>query len=154
MKFINKIISGAQTGADRAGLDFAINNSIPHGGWVPKGRLAEDGVVPEKYKVTESKSEKYPPRTAANIHDSDATLIFTGNKPDKGTLLTIKLCQSMNKPCLVVNIEEAGAVNKITDWMKSVKPGVLNIAGNRESFLPGIHGKVFEILQAVRDALE
>ena len=160
MKSIKKIISGAQTGADRAGLDFAIRNDISHGGWVPKGRIAEDGIIPDIYNVVETKSAKYPPRTAANIKDAEATLIFTGNTLDRGTLLTVKLCKSMNKPYLLINIEKMAALNaysietrKISDWLDKIKPESLNMAGNRESYLPGMYKRVIDLLQAVKDIL-
>ena len=158
-----KIISGAQTGADRAGLDFAIDNDIPHGGWVPKGRIAEDGKVPKKYKVKEHKSDKYPPRTAANIHDSDGTIIFFKSpNMGRGCSLTYKLCHSMHKPCLTIDINEATLmrsgkihptmVGMITNWIDCIKPKVLNIAGGRESKSPGMHKIVKAILQEVYDS--
>jgi hypothetical protein len=156
MEYLKKIISGAQTGADRAGLDFAISNGIRHGGWVPKGRIAEDGIVPLKYNVKEHKSEKYPPRTAANIHDADVTIIFTGNVLERGCLLTANLCKSMNKPYLIINIEEMVENStfsveriKIITWLDKIKPKILNIAGSRESKLPGIYKRVKDLLQAV-----
>ena len=74
---ITKIISGGQTGADRAALDFAIKMKIPHGGWIPKGRLAEDGPLPEKYQLLEMSTTSYPKRTEQNVIDSDATLILS-----------------------------------------------------------------------------
>jgi len=74
---ITKIISGGQTGADRGGLDAAIHCGLPHGGWCPKGRKAEDGLIPSKYQHKEMESSGYLPRTQANVFDSDATVIFT-----------------------------------------------------------------------------
>jgi len=74
---ITKLISGGQTGADRGGLDAAIHCDLPHGGWCPKGRKAEDGVIPAEYHLTEMLTDKYLPRTQANVIDSDATVIFT-----------------------------------------------------------------------------
>ncbi len=78
---IKKIISGGQTGADQAALDFAIKHDIPHGGWIPKGRKTEDGIFPDKYHLQEMPTASYPKRTEKNILDSDGTLIFS-----KGTL--------------------------------------------------------------------
>ena len=77
MNVFKKIISGGQTGVDRAALDWAIQNNIPHGGWCPKGRRAEDGVIPNRYVLQETESEGYMQRTKRNIHDSDATLIIS-----------------------------------------------------------------------------
>jgi hypothetical protein len=72
-----KIVSGGQTGADRAALDWAIFHDLPHGGWCPKGRKAEDGVIPDQYQLTETSSASYPQRTQWNVRDSDGTVIFT-----------------------------------------------------------------------------
>jgi hypothetical protein len=82
---IVKIISGGQTGADRGGLAAAINSGLPHGGWCPKGRKAEDGVIPVENHLTEMASPEYLPRTKANVIDSDATVLFT-NAPLSGGL--------------------------------------------------------------------
>ena len=73
---ISKIISGAQSGVDRAALEFALKFNIPHGGWIPKGRLAEDGPLPEKYQLQEMPTSSYPKRTEQNVIDSDGTVIF------------------------------------------------------------------------------
>jgi len=87
---IQKIISGGQTGADRAALDFAIKRGIPHGGWIPKGRKTEDGTLPEKYHLLEMPTGSYSKRTEKNILDSDGTLIVShglltgGISPDNG----------------------------------------------------------------------
>lgn len=90
---LKKIISGGQTGVDRAALDAAILLKIPHGGWCPKGRLSEVGKIPDKYLLKETESSDYSERTKLNIHDSDGTLIFVPSTPIKvtdGTLLTIQ----------------------------------------------------------------
>jgi hypothetical protein len=78
---ITKIISGAQSGVDRAALDFALKFKISHGGWIPKGRLAEDGPLPEKYQLQEMPTSSYPKRTEQNVIDSDGTVIFSRGKP-------------------------------------------------------------------------
>ncbi len=95
-----KIISGGQTGVDRAALDFAIKYNIECGGWCPKGRKAEDGEISLKYPLTETNSTDYPKRTKLNIQDSHATLILYLDKFDPGTALTLKLCKEHNKPLL------------------------------------------------------
>ena len=71
------ILSGGQTGADRAALDFAIEYGLPHGGWCPRGRLAEDGPIDERYELTETPSHRYAQRTEWNVRDSDATVVFS-----------------------------------------------------------------------------
>src|SRR5438309_6802555 len=96
-----KIISGGQSGVDRAALDVALELGISCGGWCPKGRRAEDGVIPEQYPVRENASTSYPPRTEMNVRDSDGTLILTNGRPDRGTALTVNLAKRYEKPCLV-----------------------------------------------------
>jgi len=87
---LQKIISGGQTGADRAALDFAIGFDIPHGGWIPKGRKTEDGVLPDKYKLKEMPTASYPKRTEKNVLDSDGTLILSHGKLTGGSALTVR----------------------------------------------------------------
>lgn len=94
---VMKIISGGQTGADRAALDFALTLGIPHGGWCPRGRLAEDGPVPERYILSETPTRAYAVRTEWNVRDSDGTVIFTLGWPplSGGSLKTWKFAESL-----------------------------------------------------------
>ena len=99
-----KIFAGGQTGADRAALDWAIANGIPHGGGCPKGRRAEDGWIPDDYRLRETASADYPERTARNVMDSDGTVIFTlVSKLGRGSRLTVKLAQKHAKPWLHIH---------------------------------------------------
>ena len=95
-----KIVSGGQTGVDRAGLEAAIALGLPYGGWVPKGRLAEDGMVPLKYAgMQEHTSSNYAVRTKANVRDSDATLIIAPSLPlSRGTMLTLRTAERLRRP--------------------------------------------------------
>src|ERR1035441_1998769 len=96
-----QIVSGGQTGADRAALDWAIANGIPHSGWCPKWRKAEDGRIADDYRLKETTSADYPERTEKNVRDSDATVIFTTSpKLRRGSHLTVKLAQQHGKPWL------------------------------------------------------
>ena len=90
---LEKIVSGGQTGADRAALDFAIKQKIPHGGWVPKGGLAEDGPLPKKYKLTEMPTDSYQERTEQNVIDSDGTVIISHGKLTGGSAYTQKMAK-------------------------------------------------------------
>src|SRR3954465_11888189 len=95
------IISGGQTGADRAALDFAIAHGLPHGGWCPRGRRAEDGAIPPQYLLEETTQTHYAQRTRRNIRESDATLIFSIRPVVKGgTRLTMELARHLEKPVL------------------------------------------------------
>jgi hypothetical protein len=149
---IKKIISGAQTGADRAALDFAIKNNIPHGGWVPKGRKAEDGVVPEKYTVQETTSKDYGKRTELNIKDSDGTLIVSHGKLTGGSALTKKLAEKHNKTCLHVDLNresEIATSEDVLKWIRYHKISVLNVAGSRASKDPEIYNATIQLLDDV-----
>lgn len=149
---IKKIISGAQTGADRAALDFAINNDIPHGGWVPKGRKAEDGIIPDHYEVKEAPTTEYSRRTELNVIDSDGTLILTHGELSGGSALTEKLAEKHARPCLHINLNlktEFQATVDITHWISENGIAVLNVAGSRASHDPGIYRSTLNILEAV-----
>jgi hypothetical protein len=149
---IRKIISGAQTGADRAALDFAIKSGIPHDGWVPKGRIAEDGIIPEKYNVHESPSKDYKRRTELNVLHSDGTLILTHGELTGGSLLTKKYAIKHKKPCLHINLISTPVFKATTDisrWIKVYNIKILNIAGSRASKDPKIYDATIKVLEAV-----
>jgi hypothetical protein len=139
---LHKIISGGQTGADRAGLDAAIHLGIDHGGYCPRGRLAEDGRVPDRYQLTELKSSDYSTRTRVNIGVADATLIIITDRIGPGTRLTVKTCRELGRPYKIVSVRPGRdfsvAVAEVQEWLSVVSPGVLNVAGTRESSAPGI----------------
>lgn len=154
---VTKIVSGGQTGADRGGLDAAIALGIPYGGWCPKGRRAEDGVIPSVYVLAESESADYRVRTERNVVDSHATLIFTRGPLDGGSLLTAKCAQKHCKPFLhldLASIDRHAAVAGLLAWFKGLQqPLVLNVAGQRESKSPGLQAQVRDIvIAALRDS--
>jgi hypothetical protein len=134
-----KIISGGQTGADRAGLDAAMEAGIPVGGYCPKGRLAEDGTVPDKYPLIELTKGGYPARTERNVVESDGTLILNVGKLSGGTRLTQDCTRKHGKPCLVVQLDHEPETAPVLKWVKEHSIHVLNIAGPRESKHPGLH---------------
>lgn len=153
---IEKIISGGQTGVDRASLDTAILLGIPHGGWCPKGRLAEDGKINEKYNLTETNSSDHNRRTELNIRDSDGTLILipgTTVKITDGTVLTLQIVQEKKKPCLVVDLSENPDIHAVTTWASENHIVVLNIAGPRESQSPGIYQQSLKFLRKAMTVL-
>ena len=146
-----KIISGGQTGVDRAALDAAIELGLGYGGSIPKGRKAEDGPIDEKYgKLTELGSPDYRVRTQKNVTDSDATLIITRGRLSGGTALTARLASTQHKPHLILDLkttDEARALGEAAAWLDRVRPGVLNVAGPRESEAPGIYGTAYRFLR-------
>ncbi|MBM4070460.1 MAG: molybdenum cofactor carrier [Planctomycetes bacterium] len=135
---VERIISGGQTGVDRAALDVALALGIPCGGWCPKGRRAEDGAIPEQYPLHEAASSRYPERTALNVQDADATLILTRGKPDRGTALTRDLARRHGKPWLVVDLEKPVRPAAVAKWVRENDVVTLNVAGPRLSSAPGI----------------
>lgn len=141
-----KIISGGQTGVDRAALDAALQLGISCGGYCPRGRKSEDGAIPEKYPLIETKTDNYPERTELNVKNSDATLILIMHAADRGTALTMNLCKRYNKPCLVIDLSDEKRETDVKRWMQQNNISVLNVAGNRESISPGIHNKAFKFL--------
>lgn len=152
-----KIISGGQTGVDRAALDATIGIGIEYGGSVPKGRMAEDGPIDKKYEnLTELEASNYSIRTEKNVEDADATLIFTVGTPTEGTAFTVECARKHQKPYLLIDLEEIDgmqAVTKIREWLALRQTDILNVAGPRESKAPGIYEKVFNIMSDVFDPL-
>ncbi len=149
---VEKIVSGGQTGADRAALDFALEHGIPIGGWVPKGRLAEDGAIPERYaRLVETGSAEPAVRTARNVRDSDATLIVSHGPLDGGSLLTFEEAARAGKPVLHLDLDEVApeaAAAGLQDWLAAVRPRVLNVAGPRASKAPRIAAATRALLEA------
>lgn len=146
---IKKIISGGQTGADRAALDVAINLQVPHGGWLPKGRKAEDGPVPALYQLKEMTTESYPARTEANVADSDGTLIITHGELKGGSRLTRELALKHGKPHLHIDLDVLrgdDVLYAVVNWIVENHIAVLNVAGSRASEDPELYGNVFAIL--------
>ena len=152
-----RIISGGQTGVDRAGLVAAMSFSIRVGGWLPKGRMAEDGVVPEGFYGMQECEGGYRERTRANVRSGHATLILSDKFPlSGGTAYTAEVAAELGKPCKVVDLDADDAVGQIRDWMLSLEDSlegseriVLNVAGPRESISPGIFAKAKQALLEV-----
>lgn len=143
------IISGGQTGADRAALDFALSVGMSCSGWCPKGRLSEDNRIPSRYPLIEASSALYQHRTRLNVRDSCATLIFLGEKSSRGTILTIRYCIAQRKPHFIFAIdtnELRNAEEKLKAWLFKSSPKVLNVAGPRETESRNIYDFVFRVL--------
>lgn len=145
-----KIISGGQTGADRAALDFAIRHGISHGGWIPKGRRTEAGPLPQKYNLREMPTASYPDRTAQNVLDSDGTLIVSNGSLRGGSALTVKLAERHGKARLHINLKATApekAARTIRDWIEANAIKILNIAGSRASEDPDIYEGTIRLLE-------
>ncbi|MCG7374097.1 putative molybdenum carrier protein [Pseudomonas luteola] len=148
---IVQIISGGQTGADRAGLDWAIDHGIDHGGWCPQGRLATDGRIDGRYNLMETQSSGYRQRTRRNIESSDATLIFTLGPLVGGSLLTYTLAKKLAKPFVVYQLatNDDSQLRNVQDWLKEKGPRIINVAGPSESRNPEIYQAVYDSLDCV-----
>ena len=142
-----KIVSGGQTGVDRAALDVALALGLPVGGWCPKGRRAEDGVIPDRYPLLETPERNYPARTRRNIEDSDGTLILNRGTLDGGTALTVAYARQIGKPCLVVALEEGIEPAAFRDWLEANSIAVLNVSRPRERQRPGVYAAAIHCLE-------
>ena len=145
---VTKIVSGAQTGSDRAGLDAGLALGLKVGGWIPKGCRTDEGrLSAEKmtlYNLREHVSYHYPPRTEQNVLDSDGTVLF-GNMDSPGCALTIRLCKKHGKP-YIINPSTGGWA--LRDWTQENNIHILNVAGNRERTNPGIYAITYSTLIA------
>jgi len=147
---IIKIISGGQTGTDRAALDYALAYGIPCGGFCPKGRLAEDGRIPEKYPLKECESTEYAVRTVLNVEHAEGTLLFFSRScPDQGTELTRREVLRQKKPLyeLEIDLQRSNPQKPFNQWLSEHNILLLNVAGPRESNCPGIYKRVTNWLE-------
>lgn len=135
---IQKIVSGGQTGVDRAALDAARAAGVPTGGWCPRGRRAEDGAIDARYPLQETPSSEYAQRTTWNVRDSDGTVVLHAGQIEGGTAFTIAVARERGKPLLQANITNADPT-PVRAWLRTHAIDVLNVAGPRESEAPGIY---------------
>jgi hypothetical protein len=145
-----RIVSGGQTGADRAALDWAIARGIPHGGWCPKGRRAEDGTIPRRYQLTETPSDGYLQRTEWNVRDSDGTVILSlGETLTGGSHRTAELAQQYGKPWLHLarDARTRNAAKELRRFAHEHDLRILNVAGPRAS----AESEVGEFVRAILD---
>lgn len=152
---LEMVISGGQTGVDRAALDAAMSFGMAVGGYCPRGRKAEDGKISDRYPLTETTSSDYRVRTEKNVLESDGTLILNMGRLSGGTALTLKLAAKYQKPHLILQLdmEEELEPEVVSDWL--VENGIesLNVAGNRESKAPGVYRKAFDFLVGILSAM-
>ena len=131
-----KMISGGQTGVDRAALDAALKHGIDCGGWCPEGRLDELGQIPGRYPVKELEHGGFAERTLQNVKDSDGTVIISFEKLRGGTEYTVQCCIEQQRPHKLIDAAKISAQNAakmVFDFVRQYKIDVLNIAGPRES---------------------
>jgi Circularly permutated YpsA SLOG family len=147
-----KIISGGQTGVDRAALDAALKHNIDCGGWCPAGRLDELGRIPDQYPVNELEGGGFTERTLQNVKDSDGTVIVYSGKPSGGTEQTVRFCLEQHRPHQLLDaskipVDEAAGL--IADFVRNHKVDILNVAGPRESQWPEGYGYAYRAIEAL-----
>ncbi len=144
-----KIISGGQTGVDRAALDAALKHGIKCGGWCPAGRLDEFGTIPDRYPVKELEQGSFAERTLQNVKDSDGTAIIYFDKLRGGTEQTVRFCIEQKRPHKLIDAAEISAenaANSIFDLVRENKIDILNVAGPRQSEWPQGYDYAFQVL--------
>lgn len=144
-----KIVSGGQTGVDRAALDVALELGLPCGGWCPAGRWAEDGPIPGRYPLRETPLPDPAQRTEWNVRDSDASLVLiAGGAVAGGTSLALDHAERLGRPVLVVDLDDADPRDAVA-WLAEQRPATLSVGGPRESEVPGIYARAVGFLRAV-----
>jgi hypothetical protein len=147
---LEKIISGGQTGADRAALDFAIDHGIPYGGCVPKGRKTEDGTLPLNYHLQEMPTSEYSKRTLQNVLDSDGTVIVSHGFLTGGSALTREFAIQHKKHWIHIDMKELSlkeAAERLASWLTEKEINVLNVAGPKAGKDPKIYEAVLRLLK-------
>ena len=142
-----RIISGGQTGVDRAALDVALERGMSCGGWCPRGRRAEDEPLPASYPMQETPSSAYAQRTGWNVRDSDGTLVLNRGELLGGTAETVEVAARLRKPVLVLDLDSQPDPATVHAWLAEHRIRVLNIAGPRESKRPGIYHRAAQFLR-------
>jgi hypothetical protein len=144
-----RVVSGGQTGVDRAALDAALALGLACGGWCPRGRLAEDGRIPERYPLQETPSVEYPQRTEWNVRDSDGTLILYRGVLEGGSALTARLAEQYDRPSIALDLMTSPDPLAIREWIARNEIRVLNVAGPRASDSPGLYEQARALLGAM-----
>lgn len=143
------IVSGGQSGVDRAALDAALALGLPVGGWCPRGRRAEDGVIAPRYPLRETPDRDYEQRTEWNVRDADATLILHRGTLSRGTGLTADLARGAGRPLLIRDLGRPHDQSSVAEWLMRNRVAVLNCAGPRESNAPGIQREAQAYLEVL-----
>lgn len=143
------IVSGGQTGVDRAALDSALALGLAVGGWCPLGRRAEDGPIPGLYPLRETPTQDYGQRTEWNVRDSDATLILSRGRLTGGSARTAEHAHRLGRPLLTLDLDAAPDPALAADWVRRQGVRVLNVAGPRESGAPGIYAQALGWLETL-----
>ncbi|MGD2271689.1 MAG: putative molybdenum carrier protein [Desulfobacterales bacterium] len=149
---IKKIISGGQSGVERAALDLAIKLDIPHGGWITRGRLTQDGVLPDTYKLNELPSASHSEQIAKNVMQADGTVIFTRGWPPDLKRTIIDLVETLKHPYLIVDLDQSRSLKAATQlaaWIQEQGIEILHVTGSRTSRDPGSYQDAINLLEGI-----
>ncbi len=164
---LKKIITGGQTGVDQAALQAAIDAGIEHGGWCPPGRVCENGVIPERFNLTETLNESAATarevprsqRTIWNVRDADGLLVFVEGAKlqsdiilqahDSGTELSIETAKRLGKPYIIVDLSKTAKMTEVSEWITTNNIKILNVAGPSEGNSPGIYELVHKWMKKI-----
>jgi hypothetical protein len=147
-----KIVSGGQTGVDRAALDVALKHQMPSGGWCPAGRRDESGRIPEHYPVHELPSADFAERTLRNVLDSDGTVVIYWAELSGGTEHTLRCCADHNRPHLLIDaavMSATQAADALDQFVQAQEINTLNVAGPRQSEWSDGYGYTFALLESL-----
>lgn len=136
---IRRVISGGQTGVDRAALDAALELDVLGGGWCPKGRIAEDGPLDPRYPLQETPGADYEERTRWNVRDGDATIVLGWGEPEGGTAYTMQVAEELGVPYCLVDLKIGASVEDVIDWLEDWDARCVNVAGPRASKAPEVY---------------
>lgn len=146
---VKKIVSGGQSGVDRAALDLALYHGIPCGGACPRGRWAEDGPIPARYPLVPVSSSNPVVRTLENVVSADASLVVVRGSVGRGSRATLAFASRLGIPYFLVDLSCDPSWLAVQRWLSVHGVGVLNVAGSRESRAPGIYDAAIYFLAAV-----
>jgi Circularly permutated YpsA SLOG family len=146
---VRRLVSGGQSGVDRAALEVAAELGIACGGWCPRDRWAEDGPIPARWRLRETPEADPAQRTAWNVRDSDGTLVLLRGEPRGGTALCLARALALGRPRLAVDPRDPGALARVRDWLERSQIGALHVAGPRESEEPGIGAQARAFLRCL-----
>ena len=146
---IEKILSGGQTGVDRAALDAAMELGIACGGWCPAGRHADDGPISARYPLRETADMDHTVRTEHNVRDSDGTLMFYRGELQGGTAYAVLMAKQLDRPVLAVNVEKPPAPADVVAWLMRNGIRRVHIGGQREKTSPGIYADAGRVIRAI-----